>query len=96
MLSSFLFTLYIDELSYQLSYQLNNSNVGCHINNACLSHLFYADDLCLMAPSPMGLQHLINICANYGFENDLLLNRSKSMYMVVKHRGARLCKIGQC
>ncbi len=32
----------------------------------------------------MGLQHLINICANYGFENDILFNRSKSVCMVVK------------
>ena len=68
-LSPFLFTLYIDELSYQL----NNSNLGCHINNVCVNNLFYADDLCLMAPSPVGLQHLIDICANYGYENDLLL-----------------------
>ena len=37
-----------------------------------------------MAPSPMGLQHLINICANYGFENDILFNRSQSVCMVVK------------
>ena len=40
-----------------------------------------------MAPSPVGLQHLIDICANYGFENDLLFNRSKSVCMVVKPRG---------
>ena len=82
-LSPFLFTLYIDELSYQL----NNSNLGCHINNVCVNHLFYADDLCLMAPSPVGLQHLIDICANYGYENDILFNRSKSVGMVVKPRG---------
>ena len=82
-LSPFLFTLYI----YELSYQLNNSNVGCHINNACLNQLVYADDLCLMAPGPVGLQHLMDICANYGFENDLLFNRSKSVCMVVKPRG---------
>ena len=78
-----LFTLYIDELSYQL----NNCNLGCHINNVCVNHLFYADDLCIMAPSPVGLQRLIDICANYGFENDLLFNRSKSVCMVVKPRG---------
>ena len=78
-----MFTLYIDELSYQL----NNSNLGCHINNVCVNHLFYADDLCLMAPSPVGLQHLIDICAKYGYENDLLFNRSKSVCMVVKPRG---------
>ena len=82
-LSPFLFTLYVDDLSHRL----NNSKVGCHINNVCINHLFYADDLCLMAPSPVGLQLLIDICANYGFENDILFNRSKSMCMVVKPRG---------
>ena len=40
----------------------------------------------LMAPSPVGLQLLIDICANYGIENDLLFNRSKSVCMVVKPR----------
>ena len=39
-----------------------------------------------MAPSPVGLQLLIDICANYGIENDLLFNRSKSVCMVVKPR----------
>ena len=82
-LSPFLFTLYVDDTSHRL----NNSKVGCHINNVCINHLFYADDLCLMAPSPVGLQLLIDICANYGFENDLLFNRSKSVCMVVKPRG---------
>ena len=77
---AFLFTLYVDELSHQL----NNCKVGCHINNVCINHLFYADDLCLMAPSSMGLQYLINICANYGLENDILFNRSKYVCMVVK------------
>ena len=56
-LSPFLFTLYIDELSHQL----NNSKVGCHINNVCINHLFDADDLCLMAPSPVGPQHLCQL-----------------------------------
>ena len=37
-----------------------------------------------MAPSPVGLQHLMDICANYGFEKDLLFNCSKSVCMVVK------------
>ena len=32
----------------------------------------------------MGLQHLINMCTNYGFENDILFNRSESVCMVVK------------
>ena len=37
-----------------------------------------------MAPSPMGLQYLINIWANYGLENDILFNRSKPVCMMVK------------
>ena len=53
----------------------------------CRNHLFYADDLFLMAPSPVGLHYLNDICANYGFDNDLLFNRSKSVCMVVKPRG---------
>ena len=53
------------------------------INNICINLVFYADDLCLMTPSPMGLQYLTNICANYGFENDIF-NRSKCVCMVVK------------
>ena len=47
----------------------------------------YYRRLRLMAPSPVGLQYLIDICANYRFENDLLFNRSKSVCMVVKPRG---------
>ena len=74
------FYLTIIELAMYLSIY------GCHINNVCINHLFYADDLCLMAPSPVGLQLLIDICANYGIENDLLFNRSKSVCMVVKPR----------
>ena len=40
-----------------------------------------------MAPSPVGLRHLIYICSNYGFENDLLFNCSKSVCMLVKPGG---------
>ena len=83
-LSPFLFTLYVDYLSHKL----NNAKVGCHnINNVCINHLFYANDLCLMAPSPVGLQLIIDMCANCGFENDILFNRSKSVCLVVKPRG---------
>ena len=35
--------------------------------------------------SPMGLQHLINVCSKFGIENDILFNRNKSVCMVVNH-----------
>ncbi len=61
-LSPKLFAIYIDDLSVILS-QLN---VGCFINDTCMNHLFYADDMCLMAPSPSGIQTLIQNCEGMG------------------------------
>ena len=51
-LSPYLFAIYMDDLSVTL----NNAKVGCHINNRCANHMLYADDLCVIAPSPRGLQ----------------------------------------
>ena len=45
-LSPFLFAVYMDTLSSLL----NASRIGCHISDVCINHVFYADDLCLMAP----------------------------------------------
>ena len=73
-LSPRLFILYIDDLSVLLS----NMNVGCYIDNTCMNHYFYADDMCLLAPSAGSLQQLINVCANYGHEYDILYNPIKS------------------
>ena len=61
-----LFTVYVDDLS---SSRINSSH-GCRINDVAINHLFYADDLCLMAPSPAALQVLINICSQFSEDND--------------------------
>ena len=79
-LSPRLFSLYIDELSGRLS----TSNVGCFIDGTCMNHFFYADDICLLAPSAISLQELINICATYGEEHDILYNPLKSKCMIIK------------
>ena len=65
-LSPYLFIVYIDELSNML----NSAGIGCLIHNCCTNHVFYADDICVIAPSPSGLQGLLNICAKFGLEND--------------------------
>ena len=44
-LSPSLFVLYMDDLSLFL----NTIRIGCHIDDVCINHVFYADDLCLMA-----------------------------------------------
>ena len=69
-LSSVLFSIYMDDLSVLLS----QSGIGCHIEGLCINHVFYADDLCLMAPCAIALQELINMCFKYSIEIDLNLN----------------------
>ena len=70
-LSPYLFIVYIDELSNML----NSAGIGCHIHNYCTNHVFYADDKCVIAPSPSGLQGLLNICAKFGLVNDVEYNQ---------------------
>ena len=57
-LSPKLFSVYMDDLSRLLI----NSGIGCFIDNVCFSHVFAADDLCLMAPCAIAFQKLLNIC----------------------------------
>ena len=60
-LNYFLFSIYMDDLSKML----NDSGMGCYVDNVFVNHVFYADDLCLMAPCAIALQQLINICHRY-------------------------------
>ena len=47
--------------SNKLYIYLVKSQIGCHIDNVCVNHVMYADDICLMTPSPTTLQKLLNI-----------------------------------
>ena len=84
--SPHLFAVYVDDLSSSLI----DSSHGCRINDVAINHLFYADDLCLMAPSPAVLQVLINICSQFSEDKDLTFNPNKSMCMVMKPRKYKL------
>ena len=81
-LSPKLYTVYVDDLSYYLV----KSQIGCQIDNVCVNHVMYADDICLMAPSPAALQKLINISYDFSLQNNLTFNSSKSFCMVFKPR----------
>ena len=72
----YLFIVYIDDLSNML----NSAGIGCLIHNCCTNHVFYADDICVIAPSPSGLQGLLNICAKFGLENDMVLIAYNNMH----------------
>ena len=85
-LSPHLFAIYVDELSTDL----NDLGVGCHVDNISINHILYADDLCLLAPCPSALQYLIDVCVEYGTKNDIVYNPSKSECMIVKPAGYTL------
>ena len=73
-LSPKLFSVYMDDLSKLLI----NSGIGRFIDNVCFNHVFYADDLCLMAPCAIALQELLNICHSYSISADVNFNSLKS------------------
>ena len=79
-LSPLLFNLYVDELSSIL----NNTRVGCLINNVTYNHLIYADDTVLIAPSARALQLLLAHCDSYASNCDILFNKKKTVCMLVK------------
>ena len=55
-----------------------------------MNHVMYADDICLMAPSPAALQELIDICYDFSVQNYLSFNSSKSYCMVCKPKSYKL------
>ena len=76
-LSPLMFNVYVDDLSSVL----RKSNVGCHVNDVCINHLFYADDAVLMAPSPYALQKLIDVCESFANDNEMTYNDKKTVCM---------------
>ena len=77
-LSPVLFNLYVDDLSKRL----NACKTGCMVGDMLVNHLMYADDLVVLSPSSAGLQQLLNICTEYGMENDIKYNASKSAVLI--------------
>ena len=68
----------------KLSRLLVMSNVGCYIDGQCMNHLMYADDICLLAPTAIAMQQLLDICNDYGVANDITFNPLKTVGLVFK------------
>ena len=81
-LSPLLFSVYMDDLSVLL----NSSKVGCVLNGITTNHLMYADDTCLLAPSPAALQQLLRICSEFAISNSVVFNESKTKLMCYRSR----------
>jgi len=75
-----LFNIYIDELSCNL----NQSYIGCIMNGMIINHLVYADDTCIITPSPSALHELLDICADFAISNFIIFNEKKTKCMCFK------------
>ena len=52
-LSPRLFAIYVN----QLTDRLLSCNAGCYINDMCINHVMYSDDICLLAPSASAMYY---------------------------------------
>ena len=87
-LSPILFNMFVNDLSLRL----NDSGVGCCMNNVFINHVNYADDSVLIAPSPTALQTLIKVCEVFARENDMCYNIKKTVCMCFRPKQFRsLC-----
>ena len=68
------FALYMNELSGAFSL----CKAGCYINDQRMNHLMHADDICVIAPTAIALQKLLDVCFDYVITNGLIYNPLKS------------------
>ena len=85
-LSPIMFNIYMDDLSVKL----NETKVGCHLDNVSFNHLSFADDMSLLAPSPAAMQILLNICEEYAVKHDIVYNTRKTWCMCIKPAKVKL------
>ena len=87
-LSPKLFALYNNNLTNKLI----DCKAGCYIDIQCINHVLYADNFCLMAPTATAMQctYILDICYNYGLDNDVLFNPLKSVCMLFKPKRYKL------
>ena len=80
-LSPILFSIYINDILNTIS----TSGIGCKLGYSQVNILCYADDIILLAPSSKGLQIIVDKLECYFTEMNLVMNVSKSAYIVFKH-----------
>ena len=73
-LSPYLFTVYMNDLSSEL----NKINAGCIVGNLKLNQIMHADDLCcFFCPSLSGLNELLAVRSKYAVAHNIVFNTSK-------------------
>ena len=73
-----MFAFYINDIINDLK----KSGYGIYVGSAFVGCVLYADDIVLLSASSTGLQHMVDICAQYGTLWDISFNPAKSQYII--------------
>ena len=68
----------MDDLSVCLS------KIVCSTNGVISNHIMYADDTCIIAPSPSALHKVLGMCVNFAQSNFVKFSESKTKCMCFK------------
>jgi hypothetical protein len=77
LLSPKFFNVYINNLLCELE----DCDLGCKVFGCFFGAIFYADDIVLLSGSLQNLQHMIDICVNFGTKYGISFNPLKSQCM---------------
>ena len=55
-----------------------------------MNHVMYADDICLLSPSAIGLQRMLDVCFDFSVRNDIRFNPIKSVCVVFIPKSSKL------
>ena len=73
-----------------MSNELALCKSGCYINEQCMNHVIYTDDICLLSPSGIGLQQMLDVCLNFSICNDIIFNPVKSVCIEFQPKKSKL------
>ena len=60
---------------------------ACYIDDQCMNHVMYADDICPMTLSAIVSQNMLDVCFNFRLRNYVMFNRSvKLVYLLFLFR----------
>ena len=76
-LSPFLFNLFIDDLSLELT----SLGVGCYVGHLYFGCVVYADDIVPLPPSLVALRVMLDCCSQYAVRNNILFSPTKCLYI---------------
>ena len=80
-----LFAIYVEDLSHELTL----CKSWCYIDDQCMNHVMHADDICLMVPSAIGLQKLLDVCFDFSLRTEIMFNPVRSVCVIFQPKNSK-------